>query len=68
MAETWNKKEREKRKKAIKREKTEKRLERKENLRNGNLPPDNMIAYLDEDGNIVDTPPESSDKMRLSQK
>ena len=65
MAETWNKKEREKRKKAIKKEKTEKRLERKENLRSGNLPPENMIAHLDEDGNIVDTPPEASDKINI---
>lgn len=65
MAETWNKKEREKKKKAIKREKNEKKLERKENLKNGNLPPDNMIAYLDEEGNIVSQPPDSSEKIDI---
>lgn len=41
-------------------EKEEKRLERQENNNKGGDLSD-MIAYLDEDGNIVDTPPEKDD-------
>lgn len=57
MAETWNKKEREKKKKKIKKEKAEKKQERKESIENGENP-GNMIAYLDENGNLSDTPPD----------
>ena len=55
MAETWNKKEREKKKKALKKEKAEKKLERKEH---GKSSSDEMIAYLDENGNLSSTPPD----------
>lgn len=56
MAETWNKKEREKKKKQLKREKSEKKQERKENPKSSSL--DDMMAYLDENGNLTSTPPD----------
>lgn len=56
MAETWNKKEREKKKQQSKKEKEERRQERKEKAKESkNF--DNMIAYIDEYGNLSDTPP-----------
>jgi cold shock CspA family protein len=55
MAESWNKKEREKKKQAAKREKLEKKQERKDNARNGN-DLDSMMVYLDENGNFTSTP------------
>ena len=60
MAETWNKKEREKKKKALKKEKAEKKLERKEH---GKSSSDEMIAYLDENGNLSSTPPDPRKKI-----
>jgi cold shock CspA family protein len=56
MAETWNKKEREKKKRQAKKEKEEKRQERKENPKSTSL--DDMLAYIDEDGNLSSTPPD----------
>ena len=56
MAETWNKKEREKKKQQLKKEKEEKKKERKENSKGSNL--DDMLAYIDENGNISATPPD----------
>jgi len=56
MAETWNKKEREKKKKQLKREKSEKKQERKENPKSSSL--DDMMAYIDENGNLTSTPPD----------
>ena len=56
MAETWNKKEREKKKKKLKQEKIEKRQERKDNAESGEK--ESMYAYLDENGNLSDTPPD----------
>ena len=50
MAETWNKKEREKKKQQSKKEKAERKLERKENSKGGKSL-DDMLAYLDENGN-----------------
>ncbi len=61
MAETWNKKEREKKKKAEKREKAEKKQERKDNPQSKSM--DDMLAYIDENGNISSTPPDPR-KMR----
>ncbi len=57
MSETWNKKEREKKKQQNKKEKAERKLERKENSKNGN-DLDSMLAYLDENGNLTSTPPD----------
>lgn len=62
MAETWNKKEREKKKQQEKKEKAERKLERKEQAKNGNNL-DNMIAYLDENGNLSSTPPDPKKKI-----
>lgn len=56
MAETWNKKEREKKKRQNKKEKEERKKERKENAKDKNF--DDMLAYLDENGNLSDTPPD----------
>jgi cold shock CspA family protein len=54
--ETFSKKEKEKKRRKKKEDKEKRKIERKENSDGGGL--DNMIAYVDEFGNIVDTPPE----------
>jgi cold shock CspA family protein len=57
MGETWNKKERQKKKQKEKMDKAEKMRDRKENASKGkNL--DDMLAYVDENGNISATPPD----------
>jgi len=61
MAGTWNKREREQKKKNAKKQKEERRLERKENsLKGKGL--DEMMAYVDEYGNLSDTPPDKDFK------
>ncbi|MEQ9425688.1 MAG: cold-shock protein [Cyclobacteriaceae bacterium] len=50
------KNQKEKRKQKKKQEKQERKKERQENSPGGGL--ENMIAYVDEFGNITDTPPE----------
>ncbi len=57
---TFSKKAREEKKRKKKQEKMEKREERKANSVEGTL--DNMMAYVDEYGNIVDTPPDPKAK------
>jgi cold shock CspA family protein len=57
MAETWNKKEREKKKQQEKKEKEARKKERKENTTSGKGIAE-MMAYVDENGNISDTPPD----------
>lgn len=57
---TFNKKEKEKKRLKKKQEKREKREERKLNAVEGKL--ENMMAYIDENGNITDTPPDPSKK------
>lgn len=64
MAETWNKKEREKKKQQSKKEKAERKQERKENAKDGKSM-DNMIAYLDENGNLSATPPDPRKKVDI---
>ena len=61
MADTWNKKEREKKRLARKKEKEEKKKERQESSKDTSL--NGMMAYIDENGNISDTPPDPR-KMR----
>jgi cold shock CspA family protein len=56
MAETWNKKEREKKKQQAKKDKEERKQERKDNGKGKSL--DDMLAYVDENGNISATPPD----------
>lgn len=60
---TFNKKEREKKKAKKKKEKEMKRMERKENSTSGDL--DSMMAYVDENGNLVDTPPDPNKKTEI---
>ncbi|MEO8719905.1 MAG: cold shock domain-containing protein [Ginsengibacter sp.] len=60
MAETWNKKEREKKKRQNKRDKAEKKQERRENSK---IHPESMIAYLDENGNLSSVPPDPRKKV-----
>jgi len=57
MGETWNKKEREKKKQKERKEKEERRQERKENAKEGKSF-DDMLAYVDEYGQISSTPPD----------
>jgi len=65
MAETWNKKEREKKKRQNKKEKAEKKQERKESSKNSN-DPESMYAYLDENGNLSSKPPDPRKKIVIN--
>jgi len=58
--ETFNKKELEKRKLQKKKEKEERKEKRKEESKGGKL--DDMMAYVDEWGNISSTPPDATRK------
>jgi cold shock CspA family protein len=64
MAETWNKKEREKKKQQERKEKAERKAERKENAVKGNRLED-MLAYMDENGNLCSTPPDPKRKIQV---
>ncbi len=57
---TWNKKEKEKKRLKKKEDKALKKEDRKSTSSSSNL--DSMIAYVDEYGNITDTPPDPSRK------
>lgn len=59
--ETFNKKEKEKKRLQKKREKAADKEERKANSKKGQSLED-MMAYIDEDGNISNTPPDPSKK------
>lgn len=61
--ETFSKKEKEKKRKKKREEKKLKRDERKASSEGGGL--DAMMAYVDENGNIVDTPPDPSNKKKV---
>jgi cold shock CspA family protein len=63
MSESWNKKEREKKKQKERKDKAEKMQERKENSKKGNF--DDMIAYLDENGNLSSTPPDPRKRVEV---
>lgn len=54
--ESFNKREKEKQRQRAKREKQEKMEERRANQTKGK-PLDEMLAYIDENGNITSTPP-----------
>lgn len=60
--ETFNKKEKEKKRLKKRQEKLLKKEERKANSEGGGL--DNMIAYVDENGMITDTPPDPTIKRK----
>lgn len=61
--ETFGKKEKEKNKKKKKQDKELKRQERKTNSKGGSL--ESMMAYLDENGNIVDAPVDPSQRIEV---
>ena len=63
--ETWNKKDREKKKQISKKDKAERKLERKENAKDGKSF-DDMIAYLDENGNLSSTPPDPRKRIEVN--
>ncbi len=65
MAETWSKKEREKKKQQNKKEKAERKQERKENSKSGKSL-DDMLAYVDENGNFSSTPPDPRKKVKIN--
>jgi cold shock CspA family protein len=60
--ETWNKKETEKKKRKKRKDKEQKKEERKANAREGGSTLDDMIAYVDENGNLSSTPPDPAKK------
>jgi len=62
--ETFGKKEREKKRKKKKEDKKVKAAERRANSVGGGL--ESMMAYIDENGNIVDTPPDPSKKKEVN--
>ncbi|RCH53866.1 cold shock domain-containing protein [Mucilaginibacter hurinus] len=63
--ETFSKKENEKKRLKKQKEKKERAEERKANAAKGKSL-DEMMAYVDEDGNITDTPPDPSKKRKIS--
>jgi len=61
--ETFNKKEVRNKKEKKRKEKEKKRLARKENEKKSSL--DDMIAYVDENGMLTDTPPDPAKKKKI---
>lgn len=61
--ESFSKKEKEKKKKKKKEEKLKRKQERKDSAGGGDL--DDMIAYVDEYGNILDAPPDPEEKEEI---
>ena len=64
--ETYGKKEKEKKRLKKRQDKQAKREERRENAQSGGL--ENMMAYVDQDGNISDTPPDPTKIKKISAK
>jgi cold shock CspA family protein len=60
---TWNKKEREKSKQKKRQDKEKKKEDRKSNPSAGGF--DNMLAYVDENGQLTSTPPDPSKKRKI---
>lgn len=63
MADTFNKKEREKKKELKRKEKLSRKEYRKENSGGGGL--ESMMAYVDENGAITNTPPDPKAKIKI---
>lgn len=64
--ESWSKREKEKKKQKKKEEKLKKKEARKEEKQEEGKPNfDDMIAYVDEYGNITDTPPDPSEREEI---
>ena len=64
--ETFNKKEKEKKRLRKRQEKQQKKEERKANSQGGGL--ENMMAYIDENGNLSDTPSDPKKKKKINAK
>lgn len=62
MAESWKKKDREQKKQKARNEKAERMQQRKENSKKSF---DDMIAYLDENGNLSATPPDPRKRVEV---
>ncbi|GJM36302.1 MAG: cold-shock protein [Saprospiraceae bacterium] len=63
---SFNKKEKEKKRLKKKKEKLERREQRKiEKAERGNLTFEDMLSYVDEDGNLTDTPPDPAKKKKI---
>ena len=60
---TFGKKEKEKKRREKREEKAKKKEARKENTKSGNL--EDMIMYVDADGNFTDTPPDPALKKKI---
>jgi cold shock CspA family protein len=65
--ETWNKKEAEKKKQKKRQDKEQKKEDRKANAKEGKTSLDEMMAYVDEYGNITSTPPDPSKKIVIKE-
>ena len=63
---TFNKKEKEKKRLKKRKDKQQKKEERKANPKSSGL--DDMMAYVDEYGNITETPPDPTKKKKISAK
>lgn len=63
--ETFQKREKEKKRIKLKQEKQQRREERKNNKKDGDSL-NSMIAYVDENGNITDTPPDFSRRKEIN--
>ncbi len=61
--ESFGKKEKDKKRLKKRKDKLQKKEERKANSQGGDL--DSMIAYVDENGNITDTPPDPTTKSKI---
>ncbi len=63
---SFEKKEKEKKRLEKRQKKQQKREERRANSEGGGI--ENMMAYVDEDGNITDTPPDPTKKKKINAK
>lgn len=66
MADTFGKKEKEKRREQKKKEKEQRKADRKANAKTGQSL-DDMLAYVDENGNISSTPPDPHKRTAINQ-
>ncbi|MFI5133289.1 MAG: cold-shock protein [Chitinophagales bacterium] len=66
MGETWNKKEREKKKQKEKQDKAAKMQGRKDYAKENKKSFGDMIAYIDENGNLSPTPPDPRKKVKIN--
>ena len=62
MAESWKKKDREQKKQKAKNDKADRMQQRKENVKKNF---DDMIAYMDENGNLSSTPPDPAKRKEV---